>query len=175
VLDFAALAHQCAPNVDVTTLTHLVQVESSFNPFAIGIVGAHLERQPVSLTEAVSTARWLESHGFNYSVGLGQINHTNFARYGLTIKTAFEACRNLRASDAVLTGCYRRARQQQPDLQAALLDAFSCYYSGDFKTGYRAGYVIKVVTGDAHARRDESVASPAHESPGSTVTSALMF
>jgi type IV secretion system protein VirB1 len=175
VLDIAALAHQCAPNVHVTTLTHLVRVESNYNPFAIGIVGAHLERQPSSAAEAVSTAHWLEDHGFNYSVGLGQVNRANFAKYGLTINTAFEQCRNLGAAAAILTSCYLRAHRSQSDDQVALRDAFSCYYSGNFKTGYSSGYVIKVVRGDSHATRREFSTSPPPESSGKTTESAIIF
>ena len=74
MLDFLLLAQQCAPEVHQNTLAHVVQVESGFNPLAIGVVGAHLERQPTTAGEALATARWLDSHGFNYSVGLGQVN-----------------------------------------------------------------------------------------------------
>ena len=72
-------------------MRRIVQVESAFNPWAIGVVGGRLERQPSNRDEAIATAEWLERNGYNYSVGLAQVNKTNFARYGLTPQTAFEA------------------------------------------------------------------------------------
>ena len=88
----------------------------------------------------------LERNGYNYSVGLAQVNKTNFARYGLTPQTAFEACPNLHAGGEILKDCFIRANKTRGDEQAALRDAFSCYYSGNFITGYKLGYVLKVVT-----------------------------
>ena len=40
--DFDQVAKQCAPNVAVATLRAMAQVESGFNPFAIGVVGGRL-------------------------------------------------------------------------------------------------------------------------------------
>ncbi len=148
MLDFLVLAEQCAPTVHMDTMRRIVQVESAFNPFAIGVVNGRLDRQPRTLDEAVSTAKWLEQNGFNYSVGLAQVNKANFSRYGLTLETAFEPCPNLRAGGGILTECFLRARKTPRDEQAALRAAFSCYYSGNFITGYREGYVVKVVGSD---------------------------
>lgn len=93
----------------------------------------------------MATAEWLERNGYNYSVGLAQVNKHNFAKYGLTLDTAFEACPNLHAGGEILTDCFLRANRVRQDEQAALRDAFSCYYSGNFITGYKQGYVLKVV------------------------------
>jgi type IV secretion system protein VirB1 len=87
----------------------------------------------------------LERAGYNYSVGLAQINKHNFAKFGLTFETAFDACPNLHAGAEILKECFDRANQVRRDEQAALRDAFSCYYSGNFLTGYKLGYVFKVV------------------------------
>jgi type IV secretion system protein VirB1 len=143
---FDGLARTCAPNVDPSTLAALVRTESGFNPFAIGVVGGHLERQPVSLAEALATVRELEARGFSYSVGLTQVNNRNFAKYGETAATLFEPCRNLHAGGAILTECFARSSAAPVDRQIALRAALSCYYSGNFTTGFRAGYVGKVVT-----------------------------
>lgn len=143
---FDGLARTCAPNVDPSTLAALVRTESGFNPFAIGVVGGHLERQPVSLAEALATVHELEARGFSYSVGLTQVNNRNFAKYGETAATLFEPCRNLHAGGAILTECFARSSAAPVDRQIALRAALSCYYSGNFTTGFRAGYVGKVVT-----------------------------
>lgn len=151
-----ALVLACAPQVHAATASALVNVESAFNPWAIGVVGGALDRQPLHRAEAVATAKALHAAGWNFSVGLGQINVGNFARLGLTIDTAFEPCTNLAAMQTVLTECFDRARAPgttAPADQAALRQALSCYYSGNFVTGFRHGYVRKVVVAaDATAR-----------------------
>lgn len=147
MLDFLSVAQQCAPTVHADTMMRIVRTESSFNPYAIGVVGGRLDRQPRSMDEAVATAQELERKGFNYSVGMAQVNKRNFSKYGLTLKTAFEICPNLKAGGAILQECYLRAFKVRRDEQAALRDAFSCYYSGNFITGYKEGYVLKVVSG----------------------------
>ena len=144
MIDLAALLLSCAPLVAQDTAHALIHVESAGNPYAIGVVGGALVRQPVNRAEAVATVAALEAAGWNYSVGLGQINKRNFQRFGLTAATAFEPCANLGAMQGILGECFARASQRQPK-QAALRDAFSCYYSGNFLTGHQHGYVGKVL------------------------------
>ena len=140
---FATLALACAPLVHANTAQALVSVESSFNPHAIGVVGGVLERQPRTRAEALRTASYLRANGWNYSVGLAQINVHNFDRLGLTADTAFDPCENLRAMQAVLAECFERSAANAPP-QPALRQALSCYYSGNFVTGFRHGYVQRV-------------------------------
>ncbi len=155
---FLALALACAPQVHTHTAHALVSVESGFNPWAIGVVGGALVRQPRHRAEALATARALQATGWNFSVGLGQINVGNFERLGLTLDAAFEPCTNLAAMQSVLAECFDRARApasaatattttatSPPVDQTALRQALSCYYSGNFATGFRHGYVRKVV------------------------------
>lgn len=155
---FLALAFACAPQVHTHTAHALVSVESGFNPWAIGVVGGALVRQPRHRAEALATARALQATGWNFSVGLGQINVGNFERLGLTLDAAFEPCTNLAAMQSVLAECFDRARAPAaaatattaaatppPVDQTALRKALSCYYSGNFATGFRHGYVRKVV------------------------------
>ena len=119
-------------------MQHVMRVESGFNPYAIGVVGGRLARQPRNLPEAVATARMLEQGGFNFSLGLAQVNRYNLARYGLgSYEKAFSACDNVRAGSRILRECYQRAGDWGK--------ALSCYYSGNFVTGFRHGYVQKVM------------------------------
>ncbi|WP_343237606.1 lytic transglycosylase domain-containing protein [Xanthomonas euvesicatoria] len=146
-----ALAQQCAPNVAPETVVAIARVESSFNPYAIGVVGGALKRQPASLAEALSTVRELERQGRNFSIGMVQVNRHNLPKYGLTYEQAFEPCHNLRVGGRILQECYARALPAHGTEQRALRAAFSCYYSGNFIRGFRpdrAGepsYVEKVV------------------------------
>ena len=96
-------------------------------------------------SEALATARMLAAEGWNYSVGLAQINARNFERLGLTVESAFEPCANLTAMQAVLTECFERADARNGSQQRSLRQALSCYYSGNFVTGFQHGYVRKVV------------------------------
>ena len=159
---FAALALACAPQVHLTTTHALVSVESGFNPWAIGVVGGALRRQPNSQKEALATAHQLLSNGRNFSVGLGQINVGNFRRLGLKPSSAFDPCQNLSAMQSVLTECYERARQSRGGTvsqQSAVRKALSCYYSGNFSTGFRHGYVQKVVDSSRSLPRPRSNSS----------------
>lgn len=140
MLDVLALAQTCAPNVHPATMAAVIRVESGFNPFAIGVVGGRLERQPVSKEEAVATALALEKAGYNFSLGAAQVNRHNLARFSLDYAKAFDACENIRAGGGILKECYDRARPAYKDEQQALQAAFSCYYSGNFSTGFRPDF-----------------------------------
>jgi type IV secretion system protein VirB1 len=141
--NFTALATTCAPLVHASTAHALVAIESGFNPHAIGVVGGALERQPRNRAEAMATAKHLSANGWNFSVGLAQINLHNFERLGLSTDTAFDPCQNLRAMQTVLGECLAsRATKAE---QVALREALSCYYSGNAVTGFRHGYVQRVV------------------------------
>ena len=59
MIDLAALLLSCAPMVAQDTAHALIHVESGGNPFAIGVVGGALVRQPTHLAEAVATATLL--------------------------------------------------------------------------------------------------------------------
>lgn len=149
-IDFQSLAQQCAPLVEPTTLQAIVRTESSFNPYAIGVVGGRLARQPKTRDEAVATVRALEGAGWNYSMGLSQVNRSNLQRYGLDTTTAFDPCANLHAGAAILDQCYTRAAARMGSGAAALHAAFSCYYSGNFQRGFardvgNTSYVERVV------------------------------
>lgn len=144
---FLTLVLACAPQVHADTARALVRVESAFNPWAIGVVGGALARQPRHRAEALATARALHAAGWNFSVGLGQINVGNFERLGLSVESAFEPCANLAAMQTVLAECFDRASGSASKAvdQVALRQALSCYYSGNFDTGFRHGYVRKVI------------------------------
>ena len=152
---FFALVLACAPQVHPDTARAIVAVESAFNPFAIGVVGGALERQPRTRAEALATVKALAAGGWNYSIGLGQINVSNFARLGLTAEAALDPCTSLNAMQVVLSECHART-PSSTDPQAALRQALSCYYSGNFSTGFRHGYVRKVVATASIQTKDKS-------------------
>jgi type IV secretion system protein VirB1 len=124
--------------VSAEVMQHIVHVESGSNPYAIGVVGGQLVRQPQNLGEALATVQMLDAKGYNYSLGVAQVNRTNLGKYGLdSYEKAFEVCPNLAAGARILAACYASSGGDWGK-------AFSCYYSGNFVTGYRDGYVQKV-------------------------------
>lgn len=124
--------------VPAEVMQHVVNVESSTNPYAIGVVGGQLVRQPQNLDEALATAQMLDAKGYNFSLGLAQVNRNNLAKYGITTyEQAFQPCPNLVAASQILAECYASANGDWGK-------SFSCYYSGNFVTGYRDGYVQKI-------------------------------
>jgi type IV secretion system protein VirB1 len=145
---FLALAMQCAPSIHPATLTPIVKTESSFNPWAIGVVGKPLPRQPQSLSEAVTAVKALVGEGADFSIGLGQINRQHFD-VGKP-EQVFEPCTNLRMTAQILQSCYTTASKNDPDPQAALRKAISCYYSGNVKRGFLAE---KQFGGTSHVQR----------------------
>lgn len=172
MLDFSALVHQCTPaNVSPTTMHQIMAVESTGRPHAIGFKlirrvrtteqgrpairkeVSWLKTQPRNTSEAIQWARYLLGQGYDFDAGIAQIHSTNFARYGLTVESVFDPCRNIEVSARILTECYTRAlkrfRQKAPALRAAL----SCYQSGDFETGFGTGYVQKVVAAPVSTQR----------------------
>lgn len=134
-----SLLNTCQNQVDASILKRLIDNESSRNPYAIAVVGAKAINQPDNQADAIQIATDLENEGFNYSLGLMQINKKNFPAYGLTIETAFDACTNIEVGADIFAQCYHRAKQQSSDKthQQLLDDAASCYYSGNFSRGYQ--------------------------------------
>jgi type IV secretion system protein VirB1 len=132
---FLALALQCAPNVDPATFQALVKTESGLNPYAIGVVGKPLSRQPRTLDEALDAVKKLQADGRNFSIGLAQINKQHFNVSDA--ENVFEPCKNLEMGARILTQCYVSAQKTSDDDQEALRKAFSCYYSGNFTRGFK--------------------------------------
>jgi type IV secretion system protein VirB1 len=107
-------------------------------------------RQPKALDEALATVRMLEEKGYNFSIGLAQVNRYNLGKYGLdSYEKAFQQCPNLQAGSRILADCYKRSGGDWGK-------SFSCYYSGNFETGFRHGYVQKIYDS---IRRGQQVAS----------------
>lgn len=79
----------------------------------------------------------LEQRGYNFSLGISQVNRHNLSKYGLTsYEHAFQVCPNLHAGSRILKECFDRSKDWGK--------SFSCYYSGNFITGFRHGYVQKI-------------------------------
>ena len=125
------LEMMACPNLAVPAevMHHIVNVESGSNPYAIGVVGGRLVRQPQNLDEALATVQMLEAKGYNYSLGVAQVNRANLGKYGLdSYQKAFTTCQNLAAGSQILANCYHSSGGDWGK-------SFSCFYSGNFVTG----------------------------------------
>jgi type IV secretion system protein VirB1 len=142
-----ALAAQCAPSIAPETLLSVVQVESRFEPLAIGVNGApRITVAPTSIDEAVAKASALIVAGRNIDLGLAQINSKNLAWLGLSLGQVFEPCTNLRAAARILQDGYLRSDAVRVGEQAALKTALSYYNTGHPVRGFNNGYVSKVTS-----------------------------
>lgn len=150
----AALVERCATGVAPATMLGIVQVESGFNPLAIGVNGAPRKPSaPLSADEAVKKAAQLIEAGASVDLGLGQINSANLPRLKLSVGEALDPCKNLAAAAEVLREGYERSVVKGQAPQEALRTALSLYNTGHPSRGLENGYVAKVT---AAALRFES-------------------
>ncbi len=133
------LLNTCQSQVDASILKRLIDSESARNPYAIAIVGTKPVNHPKTKLEAIQIATNLEKQGYKYSLGLMQIYKENFPAYGMTIESAFDACKNIEVGADIYAKCYQRAKTQAPNKahQQLLDDAASCYYANNFTRGYQ--------------------------------------
>lgn len=136
MIEFAALAQQCAPAVPVPVAAAIVKTESAFRPLAIGVNHAARVKQPASYEEAVLTAKNLIARGYSIDLGLAQINSKNLPRLNLSVEQVFDPCTNLSALQRIFTQCHASGGNLQR--------AFSCYNTGNHQSGFSNGYVSRV-------------------------------
>lgn len=164
MFDFLAVAQQCAVDVEPAVMSAIAQTESDFNPYAIGVVNGSI-KQPTNYVDAVKAVRLLREQGKNFSVGLMQVNKINFKTYNMNERNMFDPCTNIRAGSSIFANCLKRADSKygsKHSYDGKVRLAMSCYYSGNFKTGFRVDfkgqppYVTKVfskVNGYRNARQ----------------------
>src|SRR5690606_33966755 len=108
--------------VPVEVMRHVVRVESSFNRYAIGVVGGRLVGLPRNGAEAVATGKMLGERGFTFSLGLGQVTRRILGAYRRArYERASDVCANLQAGSKVLAVCHGRAKGDWGK-------ALGCYY-----------------------------------------------
>ena len=157
--EFRELVKECVPDAPLTTVRAIATVEPRYSPLAISINNPDeaasalglaegtiaLTRQPASIQEAVSWAKWLLARRLTVSIGLLQVNVEHLPQLGLSLEQAFEPCNNLRAGWTILNDKYRRAAAVLGKGQLALHVALSSYNSGSLTFGFETGYVERVL------------------------------
>jgi len=124
----------------------IVKTESGFKPFSIGVNKSEVKliRQPANKQEAVTTAKWLISNGYNIDMGMAQINSANMKWLGVSIDDLFDPCKNVAAGAKILLNNYIDAFKKIDEPQDALRAALSSYNTGNATAGIKNGYVAKV-------------------------------
>ena len=147
---FLALAAQCAPSVDPSTLGAIAHTESALDFLVIGVNGAvGGPIRSATTAEAVSKATALVTAGHSVDLGGMQINSANLHRLGLTVPEVFNPCTNIAAGARILREGYANASRSEPDPQRALASAVSAYNTGSLVRGLAVsaggnGYLTKV-------------------------------
>jgi len=139
------MAHRCAPHVALETARAIVQIESGFDPWAIRVNGGQLVHQPKSKPQAIATAKALQKAGWDFDMGLAQINVRSLEHVGVMASSAFDPCANLQLMQRILGDCFARAKRWDRNEQTALQKALSCYNTGNFESGFALGYVGRVL------------------------------
>jgi type IV secretion system protein VirB1 len=123
-----------------STLASVARTESGFQPLAINDNTTGTRGVPATSDVAVQIAAKLIEAGHSVDVGIMQINSGNFARLGLTLKTAFDPCKSVAAAATILAGDYNGGETHEAQ-QSALRAALSRYNTGDAQRGLANGYV----------------------------------
>ncbi len=92
-------------NVPYGLLVAIAKVESGFRPWVININQNGKSAKvinPKSYTEALVYVRYLHDNGFNYDVGIGQINVWNIKRLNLQPEQLLDPCNNIKVSAYIL-------------------------------------------------------------------------
>lgn len=142
------LIQACAPSTPVPIAQAIIQTESGFNPYAIGVNKGKQVSQPKTYNEAVIVAKKLIANGGNIDLGLAQINSANLKRLGLSIEQVLQPCNNLKAMQYILSNCYHSSGSN--GYGTKMQRAFSCYNTGNHRNGFYNNYVNKVTKNYSH-------------------------
>lgn len=137
VVDYNHLLQHCTNGVHPVVMHGIISQESSFNPFAIGVVNGRLSYQPKTHSQAVAAVHALRSAKKNYSMGLAQVNQMHMKRFGFTPESIFQPCANVKAGATIFKECHRLAKMKLGNSANSYGAALSCYYSGNFQTGFK--------------------------------------
>lgn len=145
-IDLPLYIKHCAPNVAVNTMVAIVKTESNGNTLALGLNnGKKLKFQPRNYEQAVAWIIYLDKHGYNFDVGLGQINIRNIKKYGYKAIDMLEPCKNLNLASLILKKNFTGALLTSTTSKEALHKAISAYNTGNYHSGFSNGYVQRVL------------------------------
>jgi type IV secretion system protein VirB1 len=121
ILQLAATPDCTAPGMPPANVAAVARQESGFHPYAIRDETTDRSHYPATREDAEALAARLTAQGHLLGVGLMQL--TPPANFGLSIAEAFDPCRNMKAGAELLAANYNLEWQ-------ALMRALSRYNSG---------------------------------------------
>jgi type IV secretion system protein VirB1 len=139
------MAMHCTELVNPETVMEVIRVESNGDPLALNINRLQKTQPKVStVAEAAEMTRHYIEKGHSVDMGLMQVNSANLTWLGIplnNVEVLFTPCANIQAGSRILFEAYGRAVKQFGTGQIALQAALSEYNTGNFKDGFRNGYV----------------------------------
>jgi len=143
---------QCAAkNAHPSVMAAIVKTESGGNPWSINVNRykgrkVKLAFQPKSQKQAENWAEYLDKRGYDFDIGIAQVNIKNVHKFGYTTKQMLDVCTNLQVSSQILKFNYNNAlRKTKVSRQNAIKLAISAYNTGNYHSGFQNGYVRKVI------------------------------
>ncbi|MGE4482989.1 lytic transglycosylase domain-containing protein [Acidocella sp.] len=132
----------CAPYIAPPTLAAVIRVESGDDPLAIDVNGIG-RFKPTSRADAEAIAQHFIARGHRVDIGLMQVDSTNLASLGVTVRDMLDPCKNIRAGATILSDDYQNALAAGQHGQRALAAALSAYNTGSLTAGFLNGYVAR--------------------------------
>lgn len=124
------LVQQCVPGAPVHSMAAIIKVESSGNPLTLFDNTTGRSILPSNKQEAKQILKNLIAKHHQVDVGIAQVDTANFAKTGLTVDNAFDACSNIRAGNQIFMQSYTQAVSAGFSGQSAVFHAFEAYNSG---------------------------------------------
>ncbi len=154
------LRDRCAPTAPLSTLSAIINTESSGNPNAIQVdfpntllrrwrlpAGTlRLQRQPKNAEEAAQWITYLNAHHISVDVGLMQVSTDEAMRRHISPTALLDPCINVRTGWSILQDDYQIEVNRVGPGQVALQHALSRYNTGDANRGIDNGYLARVMT-----------------------------
>lgn len=131
--------------VSALTVQKIIAVESSGEYLAINVNAQKIRLTPSQTRfEAEKKASTLIDQNFNVDLGFMQINSRNLPKYKITVRDAFDPCKNINVGSRILKESFERAANKNTSSnQTNLMEALSAYNSGNFRSGFKNGYLKK--------------------------------
>jgi type IV secretion system protein VirB1 len=131
--------------VSALTVQKIIDVESKGEYLAINVNAQTVRINPSRTKfEAEKKASQLINRNFNVDLGLMQINSRNLPKYKITVRDSFDPCKNINVGSRILKESFERAANKNTSSnQTNLMEALSAYNSGNFRAGFKNGYVKK--------------------------------
>lgn len=124
------LVSQCVPGAPIHSMAAIIKVESSGNPLALFDNTTGRSILPSNKQQAKQILTNLIAKHHQVDVGIAQVDTENFAKTGLTVNNAFDACSNIRAGNQIFMASYTQAVSAGFSGQSAVFHAFEAYNSG---------------------------------------------